>query len=247
MIQLEQISKRYGEKIVLAPADLVFRPGQTSVLMGPSGCGKSTLLRILLGLVEPTAGRVVFQGEPMVPGNLRSIQRRIGYVAQGGALFPHLTVRRNATLPARHLGWSPRRRERRLREVCELAGLGIGRLACYPQELSAGERLRAALVRALMPEPAVLLLDEPLGSLDSLVQSELQRQLRAVIKDSGLVVVIVSHNLSVAARLADRVVLINAGSVVQVGPLTEMIREPADPFVEAFIHAHRELGFEALA
>ncbi len=243
MIELEGISKKYGATVALRRTDLVFRRGENSVMMGPSGCGKSTLLRLLLGLIAPTTGRVLFDGEQLSPGNLQAVRRRVGYVIQGGGLFPHLTARRNVTLLARHLGWEKERREERLARLCALVRLPVSLMDRYPGELSGGQRQRVALMRALMLEPEALLLDEPLGALDPIVQRDLKEQLGDIFAELAITVVIVTHNMSVTAHFADRVILVNEGSVVQAGTLDELVRAPADPFVVEFINAQRSVQF----
>jgi osmoprotectant transport system ATP-binding protein len=244
MLELRGVRKRLGGWEVLHPTDLAVPAGRTTVLLGPSGCGKSTLLRLMLGLLWPDGGAVLFDGAPLTPENVLAARRRMGYVVQDGGLFPHLTAAGNAALLARHLGWPERRVADRLAELAALARLPAEFLHRYPAELSGGQRQRVGLLRALMLDPAVLLLDEPLGALDPLVRADLQDDLRQVFQALGKTVVLVTHDLAEAAFFADEVVLLRDGQIVQRGRLAELARAPADPFVTRFIQAQRPVEIE---
>jgi osmoprotectant transport system ATP-binding protein len=239
MLELRGVSKSYGGRVVLHPTDLAPPPGQTTVLLGPSGCGKSTLLRLALGLLRPDAGAVRFEGVPLTPAAAPAARRRMGYVVQDGGLFPHLTAGGNAALVARTLGWPADRVTTRLRELADLVRLPPDALDRYPAQLSGGQRQRVGLMRALVLDPPVLLLDEPLGALDPLVRADLQADLRAVFRSLSKTVVLVTHDLAEAAHFADEVVLLRDGRVVQRGRLADLVRAPADTFVERFIQAQR--------
>ncbi len=239
MLELVGVSKAFGKAPALHPIDLALPPGRTTVLLGPSGCGKSTLLRLMLGLLRPDGGRVLFDGRPLTPANATEFRRRAGYVIQDGGLFPHLTARGNVTLMARYLGRDAQSIDRRLAELAELTRFPAGGLERYPAQLSGGQRQRVALMRALMLDPDVLFLDEPLGALDPLIRSDLQGDLREVFRALGKTVVLVTHDLGEAGFLGDLIVLLRAGRVVQRGTLAELVRSPAEPFVTQFINAQR--------
>jgi osmoprotectant transport system ATP-binding protein len=239
MFELRGVSKRYGDSVALGPADLDVPAGRTTVLLGPSGCGKSTLLRLLVGLIAPDAGEVLFDGTPVTPSTALALRPRMGYVIQDGGLFPHLSARGNITLMARYLGWERRRLDARITELAELTRFPTDGLDRYPAQLSGGQRQRVGLMRALMLDPRALLLDEPLGALDPMVRSELQDDLRQIFRALGKTVVMVTHDLGEADFFADRIVLLRAGRVVQIGTLAELWRSPADPFVRQFIQAQR--------
>jgi osmoprotectant transport system ATP-binding protein len=214
------------------------------VLIGPSGCGKSTLLRLMIGLIVPDEGAVRFDGTRLARQSIRAARHRMGYVIQEGGLFPHLTGRANAALLARHLGWSAARIDDRLAELADLVQLPPDRLGQYPTELSGGQRQRVSLMRALMLDPDVLLLDEPLGALDPMIRADLQSDLRDIFRTLGKTVVLVTHDMGEAGYFADRIVLLRDGRVVQTGPLDDLVERPAEPFVEAFIRAQRQTVFE---
>jgi osmoprotectant transport system ATP-binding protein len=243
MIELRGVRKSLGGREVLRPMDLLIASGQTTVLLGPSGCGKSTLLRLMLGLLWPDGGTVVVEGQSLDPATILAVRRRMGYVVQDGGLFPHLTVAGNVALVARRLGWPRDRIGGRLTELAALARLPVEFLTRYPAQLSGGQRQRVGLMRALMLDPAVLLLDEPLGALDPLVRAELQSDLRDVFRSLGKTVVLVTHDLAEAAHFADEVVLLRDGRIVQRGRPADLVRAPAEPFVTHFIQAQRPAEF----
>jgi osmoprotectant transport system ATP-binding protein len=163
----------------------------------------------------------------------------MGFVVQDGGLFPHLTARGNVTLMARHLGWDAGRTDGRLRDLTDLTHFPAGRLDHYPVQMSGGQRQRVSLMRALMLDPAVLLLDEPLGALDPLIRSELQADLKEIFQTLHKTVVLVTHDLGEAGFLGDRLVLMQEGKVVQQDTFAELVRRPADAFVTRFINAQR--------
>ena len=239
MITLEAVTKRYGDTKAVRDVSLDVEAGQTTVLIGPSGSGKSTLLRLMIGLIRPDAGRVTVGGEPLAPGTLRQRRHRMGYVIQEGGLFPHLTGRGNAALLAQHLGWSPGRIDDRIAELTDLVQLDPDRLAQYPTELSGGQRQRVSLMRALMPDPDVLLLDEPLGALDPMIRADLQDDLRSIFRRLGKTVVLVTHDIGEAGYFGDHVVLLRAGALEQQGTMPTLVHEPASSFVAEFIQAQR--------
>lgn len=239
MIQLDAVTKRYGSQVAVKAVSLTVAPNQTTVLIGPSGCGKSTLLRLTIGLTQPDAGRVTVDGEPLRPGNVRSLRHRMGYVIQEGGLFPHLTGRKNATLLARHLGWSRDRIDTRLAELTRLVQLKKDRVSQYPDELSGGQRRRVSLIRVLFLDPDVLLLDEPLGALDPMIRRDLQVDLREIFRRLGKTVVFVTHDLGEAAFFGDHVVLLRQGQIEQQGPMSTLVEDPSSSFVGDFIQAQR--------
>jgi osmoprotectant transport system ATP-binding protein len=239
MLELAGVSKRFDGAEVLRAIDLAVPTGRTTVLIGPSGCGKSTVLRLMIGLLHPDAGAVRFDGVPVDAGNVGALRLRMGYVIQDGGLFPHLDARDNVTLMARHLGWPAARVDARVDALVRLTRFPADALRRYPAQLSGGQRQRVSLMRALMLEPDVVLLDEPLGALDPLIRAELQADLRAIFRALGKTVVLVTHDLGEAAFLGDAIVLMRDGGIVQQGSLRELVAAPADPFVTHFINAQR--------
>ena len=239
MFELDGVAKSYGGTRVLAPLDLIVQPRQTTVLIGPSGCGKSTLLRLMIGLIEPSAGTVRFEGAEVTQATAPMLRRRMGYVIQDGGLFPHLTARENACLIARFLRWEKPRIAARLNDLATLTHFPESGLERYPTELSGGQRQRVSLMRALMLDPDALLLDEPMGALDPMIRYELQDDLRAIFRTLGKTVVLVTHDIGEAGFFGDEILLMRDGMVVQKGPPAELLARPADAFVERFINAQR--------
>jgi len=241
VVTLTDVSKTYGDATALRPLSLEVPSQQITALIGPSGSGKSTLLRLMIGLITPDAGQVTFDGQPLTPATVQDVRHRMGYVIQEGGLFPHLSARRNVTLLARHLGWTPDRINGRVEELRALVQLAPDRLNQRPDNLSGGQRQRVSLMRALMLDPDVLLLDEPLGALDPLIRAGLQQDLRDIFEGLQKTVVLVTHNMHEAAYFADTIVLLRSGRIVQQGTLRTLLDEPSEPFVTEFIQAQRQL------
>jgi osmoprotectant transport system ATP-binding protein len=239
MIHIENVAKTLSPRFAIAPLSLDFENGSTSVLIGPSGCGKSTLLRLIAGLIAPDSGRVKFGEEVLQPENAPALRLRMGYVIQEGGLFPHLSVEANVALAARHLKRPEAEIRKRLDELCELVALPSSLLARYPRELSGGQRQRVALMRALMLDPALLLLDEPLGALDPITRRALQGDLKNIFAQLGKTVVMVTHDMGEAAHFAGELILMRDGKIVQRGTLDDLLKHPADPYVTEFISAQR--------
>jgi osmoprotectant transport system ATP-binding protein len=242
MIALENVAKAYGGRQVLAATSLAVARGSTTVLIGPSGCGKSTLLRMIVGLVSPDQGTVTIDGRRLEAASMADLRRRIGYVIQDGGLFPHLTGRDNVGLLARHLGWEPARIAARISELAALTRLPEAALDRFPAQLSGGQRQRLGIMRALMLDPAAILLDEPMGALDPLVRYDLQEDLRRIFRETGKTVVMVTHDMGEAGFFGDEVLLLGDGRIVQRGTLDDLIHAPADDFVRRFVSAQRFPG-----
>lgn len=239
MFELHGVTKTFGESEALKSIDLKIPPEKATVLIGPSGCGKSTLLRLLVGLIPPSDGEIHFRGQPLADRNIRELRHRMGYVIQDGGLFPHMTARRNATLLAEYLGWQEKDIERRIRELSEMTHFPIDGLDRYPAELSGGQRQRVSLMRALMLDPDVLLMDEPLGALDPMIRVKLQEDLRELFQTLSKTVIIVTHDLGEAVYLADHIVLMRHGEIEQQGAFKELYNHPQTEYVTEFINAQR--------
>jgi osmoprotectant transport system ATP-binding protein len=237
MITVRHLGKRYGGTVALEDVSLEVAPGTTHVLLGSSGSGKSTLLRVVLGLVPADAGEVQVDGAPVTPAARESLDGRVGYVVQEGGLYPHLTVRGNVSLPAEARRWPRARTEERVRALAELTGFDEAMLRRYPAELSGGQRQRVGLMRALVLDPPLLLLDEPLGALDPIVRAGLQTELRRLFAALGKTVLLVTHDVREAALFGATITLLRGGRVVQQGTFADLVRKPAEPFVTEFLGA----------
>lgn len=239
MIELINVSKIYQGKTVLKPLSVRFESFKTVALIGPSGSGKSTILRILNGLIEPSSGHVQFDEERFTSETALILRRRMGYVTQDGGLFPHLTIAQNVTLLSQHLKKEKAKIQARLSELCELTQFPLDRLNSYPSEISGGQAQRASLMRALMLDPYILLLDEPLGALDPMVRSSLQHDLKKIFDRLNKTVIIVTHDMGEAAYLSDRILLLRDGELIQEGTYRDFKEKPKDSFVNEFISAQR--------
>ncbi len=235
-IEIRNVSKKFGDFHALRNVSLDIHSGELMALLGPSGCGKTTLLRIIAGLETADAGSILFAGEDTTGVQVR--ERQVGFVFQHYALFRHMTVFENVAFGLRVKPRSQRPSEEQIkRKVHELLSLvQLDWLADrFPSQLSGGQRQRIALARALAVEPKVLLLDEPFGALDAKVRKELRRWLRRLHDDLDVTSIFVTHDQEEALEVADRVVLMNAGQVEQVGSPQEVWDHPASPFVYGFL------------
>ena len=241
MVELRGVSKNYDGVVALRPTDLQFADGKTTALIGPSGCGKSTLLRLIIGLISPSSGQVLFGGAPVGPSNLLEVRRETGYVIQDGGLFPHLTAFDNVALVAREQGQDATAIESRIKDLAAFVRIPSELLTRYPAELSGGQRQRVGLMRALMLKPKVLLLDEPLAALDPMVRAGLQTDLKTIFKELNATVILVTHDMGEAAYLGDTIVLLREGQIVQQGTLEDFQQRPKEQFVDEFLNAQRSL------
>jgi osmoprotectant transport system ATP-binding protein len=235
MLDFSDVSKAFNGTTVVHPLSLSIEAGEVVVLLGPSGCGKTTILRMVAGLVAPSSGSITVDSLPLSCQTIGAVRRKLGYVIQEGGLFPHLTGLENVTLMARHEGWPRKRIDDRLAELVEMTQFPPIGLRRFPNELSGGQRQRLSLMRALFLSPQILLLDEPLGALDPLIRAGLQRDLGQVFARTGATVLLVTHDLVEASRLANRVCVMNAGRIVQQGQFAEILERPGDEFVREFI------------
>jgi osmoprotectant transport system ATP-binding protein len=238
MIQLNGVSKHYGSVAAVDGISLTVARGRTVALIGPSGCGKSTLLSLLIGLVQPDRGEVLIDGQCLTSRSVVGLRRRMGYVIQDGGLFPHLTAHANACLMADELGWPLTQQEDRLGKLCALTRFPSEALDRYPVELSGGQRQRVSLMRALMLDPDILLMDEPLAALDPMIRADLQDDLKGIFQELAKTVILVTHDLGEAAYFGDTIVLMNQGRIAQSGTFDDLRDRPADPFVRRFLQAH---------
>lgn len=212
--------------------DLDISPGEFVVLLGPSGCGKTTLLKMVNRIYEPTGGTIEIDGTNILSMNASDLRRQIGYVIQQTGLFPHMKIRDNVAVVPHLLKWDKGRIQERIRELLDLVGLPPDAYANrYPSQLSGGEQQRVGLARALAASPPTMLMDEPFGALDAITRTRLQDELRRIHRRISQTVLFVTHDIEEAVRLADRIVVMKEGGIVQVGTPLEIVSEPADQFV----------------
>jgi osmoprotectant transport system ATP-binding protein len=241
MIRLEQVSRTFagaGGAPVHAVRDLSLEivAGETLALVGPSGCGKTTTLRLINRLIEPTSGRITIGDEETSTLDPVRLRRRMGYVVQSGGLFPHLTVGRNIGLLCELEGWPRARVLARVDELLSLVHLAPDEFRSrFPRELSGGQRQRVGVARALALDPEILLMDEPFGALDPLTRASLQQEFVELERLVAKTIVIVSHDLAEAFLLGDRLAVLNAGRLVQVGTPEDVRTHPSTEWVATFV------------
>ena len=246
MIEWQAVSKSFGTVPAVKELSLTIAPGEFVVLIGASGSGKSTLLRMANRLVDPDQGRVLFKGQDTRALRTEDLRRRMGYAIQSIGLFAHWTVARNIATVPELLGWPAARIAARVDELLALFDLAPslyrGR---YPQQLSGGQQQRVGVARALAADPEVLLMDEPFGALDPVTRQALQGELARIHRASGKTIVLVTHDIDEALRLATRIVLLDRGRIVQVGSPAQLLLQPASDAVSDFI-GRSDLGLKLL-
>jgi len=236
MITFERVGKSFAGTVAVDDLSLTIAEGELVVVIGPSGSGKSTTLKMVNRLVEHDRGRILFDGEEIRRFKPETLRRRMGYAIQSIGLFPHWTVEQNVATVPDLLGWPRPRIRDRVAELLELLHLAPETyLRRYPHELSGGEQQRVGVARALAGDPAVLLMDEPFGSLDPVTRESLQQEIARIHAVSGKTILFVTHDIDEALHLATRIVLLDRGRVVQSGTPREILEHPAADFVSDFV------------
>ena len=238
MIELRGITKAYADGGVPAvrTLDLTISDGEFLVLIGESGSGKTTTLNMINRLIEPTAGVIRVDSEDVLAIDPVNLRRRMGYVFQGAGLFPHLTVAENIAVTPRLLGWPREQIDARVDELLNLVRLDPAQYRRrLPRELSGGQQQRVALARALAAKPKIMLMDEPFGALDPLIRDDLAEDYRQIHNSLGLTTIFVTHDMTEAMLLGDRIAVMKDGALIQVGTPNELLTHPADDFVKALV------------
>ena len=236
MIELFDVTKRFGDEIAVNGISLRVEKGELCALVGTSGCGKSTTLRMINRLIEHSDGVIHLDGRPVRTFNEEVLRRRIGYVIQSTGLFPHWTVARNIGLVPRLLKWPRERVRARVAELMALLGLPPAEFADkFPHQLSGGQAQRVGVARALAADPEILLMDEPFGALDPITRESLQHELRDLQSRLHKTIVFVTHDMDEALTLADRLVVMHQGRIVQQGRPIELLHDPVDDFVASLL------------
>jgi osmoprotectant transport system ATP-binding protein len=239
VIEAVGLTRRYGGVTAVEEVSFRVEAGELLALVGGSGSGKTTTLKMVNRLVEPDSGRVVIDGRDASTLEPHALRRSIGYVFQGVGLFPHMSVGENVAVPLRLAGWDPARIEARVQELLRLVELAPGLAGRAPATLSGGQQQRVGVARALAASPRVLLLDEPFGALDPLTRDRLQAAFDALRRRLGLSAVFVTHDVAEALVLADRIGVMRAGRLVQVGTPRELAARPADDEVGRLLDTPR--------
>ncbi|MFE0507590.1 betaine/proline/choline family ABC transporter ATP-binding protein [Peribacillus butanolivorans] len=242
MLKIENVSKVYkGGKKAVKNITLDIKKGEFICFIGPSGCGKTTTMKMINRLIEPSEGKIIINGENIMEKDPVELRRQIGYVIQQIGLFPHMTILENITLVPKLLKWSDQEKKERALELLQLVDMGPEYLERYPYELSGGQQQRIGVLRALASNPPLILMDEPFGALDPITRDALQEEFKNLQRTLNKTIVFVTHDMDEAIKLADRIVILKAGEIVQVGTPDEILRNPANEFVEEFIGKERLL------
>lgn len=239
-IRFDEVTKQFpgGGRPAVDRVTLTVEPGEFIVLLGPSGCGKTTLLKMVNRLYDTTSGQILIDDTPITSMPTAQLRRRIGYVIQQTGLFPHMRVEDNIAVVPKLLGWEKTRTAQRTAELLDLVGLPSEEYRRrYPGQLSGGQQQRVGLARALAAEPTTLLMDEPFGALDAITRARLQDELKMIHKRLGQTILFVTHDIEEAVKLADRIVVMNAGKVVQYDEPRRIVMHPSDGFVSELVGA----------
>jgi osmoprotectant transport system ATP-binding protein len=241
LILYENITKSYLEGInAVADFTLSIAEGELLAIIGPSGCGKTTVLKMLNRLVEPTSGRILLNGKDIRTLDPIALRRSMGYVIQQVGLFPHMNILDNIAVVPDILGWPAEKQRTRALELLDLIDMNPAEFAHrYPYQLSGGQQQRVGVLRALAADPAVILMDEPFGAVDPLTRAKLQQELKALHTRLKKTILLVTHDIDEAFQLADRVLIMQGGRIVQLGKPAELLEHPATSFVREYIGTHR--------
>ena len=247
MIEFESVGKTFRDgTAAVVDLSLTVPTGKITVIVGPSGCGKTTTLRMVNRMLEPTSGRIVWDGSPLRSKRKTTLRRQMGYVIQSGGLFPHRTVLENIGTVPGLLGWSKDKTSKRSLELLGSVGLDRTLADRYPAQLSGGQQQRVGVARALAADPLVLLMDEPFSAVDPVVRSELHDFFLGLQREISKTIILITHDIDEAIKLGDQVAILRVGGrLAQVGTPQHLLEEPADAFVEGFVGKDR--GFRSLS
>lgn len=241
MIVLEHVNKVYDNGFhALKDINLEFKKGEITVLIGPSGCGKSTTMKLINALNTPSSGKVLIDGKDISEMNPVELRRNIGYVIQSVGLFPHMNISKNAGVVPRLKKWDKDKTDQKVNELLDMVGLDHKTYGSrYPSELSGGQQQRVGVVRALAAEPDIILMDEPFSALDPISREQLQDELIRLQQDLHKTIIFVTHDMDEAIKIADTIILMKDGEVMQTGRPDTILRHPANDYVRNFIGSNR--------
>ncbi len=247
MIKVEHLSKHFGNVKAVHDISFEVQEHENMILLGTSGCGKTTTLKMINRLIEPTAGKIFINGKNVLDQPPEILRRGIGYVLQNNGLFPHYTVAENIAVVPQLLKWDKKRTDMRVAELLEKLHLTKDYLKAYPNELSGGQQQRIGLARALVADPAVLLMDEPFGALDNVTRSKIHAEFKALDELKRKTIIMVTHDVQEAFELGDRICLMDKGKIVQAGTPVELLFNPKNDFVRGFLQEQRlQLEFKTI-
>lgn len=247
MIKVQKLSKHFGKVKAVDEISFEVKEHENLILLGTSGCGKTTTLKMINRLIEPTAGNILIDGKNISEQLPELLRRGIGYVLQNNGLFPHYTVAENIAIVPQLLKWDKKRTEKRVAELLEKLHLTKDYLTVYPNELSGGQQQRVGLARALVADPAVLLMDEPFGALDNVTRSKIHAEFKALDELKRKTIIMVTHDVQEAFELGDHICLMDKGKIVQDGTPADLLFNPKNSFVRGFLQEQKlQLEFKAI-
>ncbi len=236
VIHFESVSKTYGKNLILNDFNLKINIGEFLTIIGSSGCGKTTVLKLINGLLTPEIGKIHVNGQDISRVNQIELRRRVGYVIQGVGLFPHMNIRKNISYVPNLIKKDDKRKiESKVEKLIKVVGLSEDMLERYPSELSGGQRQRVGIARALAASPEILLMDEPFGAVDEITRKLLQEEILRIYKELNVTIVFITHDIKEALKLGTRVLVMDKGKIIQIGPPAEIIENPKTDFVKKLI------------
>ncbi|MGI6175330.1 MAG: ABC transporter ATP-binding protein [Christensenellales bacterium] len=236
MIRFEHVVKKYGDSVILDDLNFEIKEGEFAVLIGPSGCGKTTTLKSINRLIQPNRGHIYVDGKDISQTDPVTLRRQIGYVIQQVGLFPNMTVAQNIAVVPKRLKYGKERILKITRELMEMVGMSYEEYADkYPSELSGGQQQRIGVLRALAASPPIVLMDEPFGALDPMTRSTLQDEISRLHKKLNKTFVFVTHDMDEALKLADKIIFMDEGRIVQMATPEEMLEAPASDLIRSFM------------
>jgi osmoprotectant transport system ATP-binding protein len=248
MIKVDHLSKHFGKVKAVDDISFEVQEHENLVLLGTSGCGKTTTLKMINRLIEPDGGTISINNKNILEEQPEVLRRGIGYVLQNNGLFPHYSVAENIAIVPRLLKWDKAKTDKRVAELMEKLHLSADYLHVYPAELSGGQQQRVGLARALVADPAVLLMDEPFGALDNVTRSKIHTEFKALDELKRKTIIMVTHDVQEAFELGDRICLMDKGKIVQIGTPAELLFNPVNAFVKGFLQEQRlQLEFKAIS
>lgn len=240
MIEFIGVNKIFKNNIVLHDINLKIEDRSITVFVGPSGCGKTTTLKMINGLIKPTSGKILINGEDIGEKNIIDLRRGIGYVIQQTGLFPHMTIKENIELVAKLEKVPEAQRRDRVRELMEMVGLSYEKFSDrYPKQLSGGQQQRVGIARALMTNPDIILMDEPFSALDPITRSQLQDELINIQTQYKKTIIFVSHDMDEAVKIADKICIMGTGKIIQYDDPETILKSPKNEFVSNFVGKNR--------
>ncbi|MGT2866249.1 ATP-binding cassette domain-containing protein [Streptococcus fryi] len=235
IVEYKQVSKYYGDSVIIDHFNLTIGKGDFLCIVGSSGSGKTTIMKMINGLIMPDSGLVLVEGKQITHSELIELRRKIGYVIQGNALFPHMTVGENIGYVLRLEKVSAAEYDKRIKESLQLVGLSIDLIDRYPDDLSGGQQQRVGIARAYANHPNILLMDEPFGAVDSITRYQLQKDLKLIHRQTNCSVVFITHDIQEAFKLATHILVLDKGKIEQFGTVDEIKNRPKTPFVRDLI------------